>query len=98
MALLKVSVVSADQEVWSGEARQLVAKTLIGEIGILAGHEPVLAILDVGEVRITLEDGTVVKARAEDGFLSVEHDIVTVVARAAELVNADSTRADSVAH
>ena len=91
MALLNVSVVSADQEVWSGEARQIVAKTLIGEIGILAGHEPVLAILDTGQVRITLEDGTVVRASAEDGFLSVEHDTVTVVARAAELVHADTS-------
>ncbi|MBX3091713.1 MAG: F0F1 ATP synthase subunit epsilon [Cryobacterium sp.] len=88
---LSVSVVSADHEVWTGEAKQLVAKTMIGEIGILSGHEPVLAILDVGEVRITLDDGKVVKARAEDGFLSVEHDIVTVVARNAELVDADST-------
>lgn len=97
MALLNVSVVSADQEVWSGEAKQLIAKTMIGEIGILAGHEPVLAILDVGEVRITLENGKVVKARAEDGFLSVEHDMVTVVARDAELVNSASGNADSSA-
>ena len=37
-----MSVVSADREVWSGEARQVVARTTIGEIGILAGHEPVL--------------------------------------------------------
>jgi F-type H+-transporting ATPase subunit epsilon len=89
MALLSVSVVSAEHEVWSGEARQVVAKTLIGEIGILAGHEPVLAILDVGNVRITLEDGTtVVTATAEDGFLSVEHDTVTIVARDAGLVDA----------
>ena len=43
MAELKVSVVSADREVWSGTATQVVAKTVIGEIGILAGHEPVLA-------------------------------------------------------
>ena len=90
MPPLNVSVVSADHEVWSGEAKQIVAKTMIGEIGILTGHEPVLAILDVGEVRITLEDGTVVKARAEDGFLSVEHDTVTVVARNAELIRPDT--------
>ena len=42
---LLVSVVSADQEVWSGLARQVIARTTIGEIGILAGHEPVLATL-----------------------------------------------------
>ena len=91
MAGLNVSVVSAEKEVWTGEAKQLVARTMIGEIGILRGHEPVLAILDTGEVRITLEDGSVVKVSAEDGFLSVEHDMVTVVARNAELLHADSS-------
>lgn len=86
MAELKVSVVSADHEVWSGPARQIIARTTEGEIGILPGHEPILAILGAGEVRVTGTDGTVVTANAEDGFLSVEHDTVTVVARNAELV------------
>jgi F-type H+-transporting ATPase subunit epsilon len=86
MAELQVSVVSADRELWSGAARQIVAKTTIGEIGILAGHQPVLAILAPGEVRITQTSGEVLKARAEDGFLSVENDTVTVVAGTAELV------------
>ena len=39
---LKVSLVSADAEVWSGEASLVVAKTVMGEIGFMAGHEPVL--------------------------------------------------------
>jgi F-type H+-transporting ATPase subunit epsilon len=86
MAELKVSVVSADQEVWSGVAKQIVARTTEGEIGILPGHEPILAILGAGEVRVTTTDGSVVTANAEDGFLSVEHDSVTIVARNAELV------------
>jgi len=83
---LSVSVVSADQQVWTGEATMVVAKTVEGEIGILAGHEPMLAILAVGEVRVTLVNGSKVLARAEDGFLSVDNDIVTIVARKAELV------------
>jgi F-type H+-transporting ATPase subunit epsilon len=83
---LAVSIVSADQEVWSGIARQLVAKTTVGEIGILAGHEPVLATLAQGQVRVTLTSGEVVTAQADDGFLSVDHNRVTVVARAAALV------------
>lgn len=86
MADLKVSVVSADNEVWSGLAKQIVAKTTEGEIGILPGHEPILAILAAGEVRVTTLDGVVVTASANDGFLSVEHDTVTIVARNAELV------------
>jgi len=86
MAVLEVSVVSADQEVWSGQAKQLVARTTEGEIGILPGHEPVLAILAAGEVRVTETSGTVVHATAEDGFLSVENNTVTVVARNASIV------------
>jgi F-type H+-transporting ATPase subunit epsilon len=45
-----------------------------------------LAILSSGEVRVTLPEGEVMKFSAEDGFLSVEHDVVTVVARNASLV------------
>jgi F-type H+-transporting ATPase subunit epsilon len=83
---LKVSVVSADQEVWSGEARMVVARTVEGEIGILPGHEPMLAILARGQVRVTLSDGEKIVAEAADGFLSVANDLVTIVARKAELV------------
>jgi F-type H+-transporting ATPase subunit epsilon len=85
MADLQVSVVSADAELWSGAARQVVARTLIGQIGLLAGHEPVLGILAPGEVRITTTDGGVITATAEDGFLSMQNDVVTIVAGAAEL-------------
>jgi F-type H+-transporting ATPase subunit epsilon len=85
MATLRVELVAADRAVWSGEAKMVVAKTVEGEIGLLPGHEPILAILGDGEVRITLEDGAPIKANAADGFLSMEHDVVTIVARHAEL-------------
>lgn len=86
MADLTVSVVSADAEIWSGTARQVVARTRVGQIGLLAGHQPLLGILAEGEVRITTVDGGVVTARAEDGFVSMQNDVVTIVAGAAELV------------
>jgi F-type H+-transporting ATPase subunit epsilon len=86
MAELTVSVVSADREVWSGAAKQIVARTTEGEIGILPGHEPILGILSAGEVRITPVQGAVIIAQAEDGFLSVENDTVTIVAGAAALI------------
>jgi F-type H+-transporting ATPase subunit epsilon len=86
MAVLNVSVVSADHEVWSGEASMVIARTTEGEIGILAGHEPMLAVLASGEVRLTLAGGEKVVASAAEGFLSVENDTVTIVAREAELV------------
>tara|TARA_B110000977_G_scaffold3782_1_gene5202 strand:+ start:4535 stop:4732 length:198 start_codon:yes stop_codon:yes gene_type:complete len=64
----------------------VVAKTTEGEIGILAGHEPTLGVLSAGEVRITTADGQKVTAKAEDGFLSVDNNIVTVVAGLAEII------------
>jgi F-type H+-transporting ATPase subunit epsilon len=87
MANLRVSLVSADAEVWSGAATMVVARTTEGEIGILPGHEPLLAILSEGEVRLTLPGGEKLAASAAEGFLSVEHDTVTIVARAAALVS-----------
>ena len=91
MAELQVSVVSADEQVWSGKAKQVIARTTVGEIGILPGHEPVLAILAQGEVRVTTLEGDLITASADDGFLSMEHDTVTIVARNAELLTAGKT-------
>lgn len=83
---LRVELVAADKAVWSGEAKLVIAKTVEGEIGLMSGHEPMLAILGAGEVRITLPEGEKLIANAEDGFLSFEHNVVTIVARHAELV------------
>ncbi|GAA2832986.1 ATP synthase F1 subcomplex epsilon subunit [Leucobacter komagatae] len=83
---LNVKVVSATSEIWSGAASQVVANTVEGEIGILTGHQPFLALLAKGEVRVTTEAGEKVTVNAEDGFLSVDHDTVTVVAGDAVLV------------
>jgi len=82
---LRVDLVSSEQSVWTGEAKMVIAKTVEGEIGLLAGHEPLLAILAEGEVRITLPEGEKIVANAEDGFLSVENNVVTIVARKAAL-------------
>ncbi|WP_029146152.1 F0F1 ATP synthase subunit epsilon [Microbacterium luticocti] len=84
---LQVTLVSAEAEVWSGEASLVVAKTVEGEIGFMAGHEPVLAILASGQVRITTAGGEKIVADAADGFVSVENDQVTIVAGEAALAS-----------
>ena len=85
MADLTVTVVSADEQIWAGQARMVVARTKEGELGVLAGHQPLLGILSAGEVRITAADGGRIVANAEDGFISVENDTVVVAARSAAL-------------
>lgn len=86
MTQLKVSVVSAEREIWSGEAVQLSAKTVLGEIGILPGHEPMLALLAHGRVKIKSTTNETIQVDATDGFFSVDQDNVTVVAGQAALV------------
>jgi len=61
--LIQVNLVAADREIWSGEASMVIAKTSEGEIGLLAGHEPMLAILIPGSIRVTTADGGKVVAR-----------------------------------
>jgi F-type H+-transporting ATPase subunit epsilon len=58
----------------------VLARTLVGEMGVLPGHTPVLGILAEGEVRITPVDGAVVSAEVDGGFLSVDGNRVLVVA------------------
>jgi F-type H+-transporting ATPase subunit epsilon len=84
---LHVTLVSAEESVWSGDASLVVAKTVIGEIGFMAGHSPVLAILAEGQVRITPVEGAKIIANAQDGFVSVENDVVTIVAGEAAIVS-----------
>ena len=85
---LTVNLVSADKPIWSGSASMVVAKTAEGEIGLLAGHEPMLAILAPGKIKITPAEGPAVIAESEDGgFLSIERDNVMVVVRSASLVS-----------
>jgi F-type H+-transporting ATPase subunit epsilon len=84
---LQVELVSADSRVWAGEAREVIARTTEGDMGVLPGHAPVLAVLAAGQVRIMASDGADVVADVQDGFLSVEHDRVTVVSDSASLTS-----------
>jgi F-type H+-transporting ATPase subunit epsilon len=95
VAELHVEVVSAEREVWSGEATQVLARTSEGDIGILPGHAPLLgALADGGVVRVLLTGGGEVVAAVHGGFLSVTDQGVTVLAEVAELAeDIDTSRA-----
>ena len=88
MAQLEVDLVDADGKVWSGAARQVSVPAAEGEIGILPGHTPVLALLRAGEVRVHVSGSPVMRWRVDGGFLSVDSDQVTVAVDAARPVTA----------
>ncbi len=85
MAELEVSVVSAERAIWQGQAKSVVAKTPDGEMGILPGHSPVLALLLEAPLRIETTDGTKVLVAVHGGFFSMDSNRVNVIAETAEL-------------
>jgi F-type H+-transporting ATPase subunit epsilon len=84
---LNVELVAADRQVWSGQARMVVARTTEGEIGILPGHESVLALLVSGGVTVRVSDDKAVTVAVHGGFLSVADDTVSILAEVAELAD-----------
>ena len=72
MATMHVEVVSAERAVLSVEARELYARGVEGQIGILPGHQPTLVALDVGPVKVVAEDGSVELVAVHNGLLFVD--------------------------
>jgi F-type H+-transporting ATPase subunit epsilon len=82
---LQVALVVPDRELWSGEARTVIAKTTEGDIGVLTGHAPVFGILAEATVVQILTEDSEVRAAVSGGFLSVNDNQVSVLAAQAQL-------------
>jgi F-type H+-transporting ATPase subunit epsilon len=88
VAEMSVELVAVERRIWSGKATFVFARTTVGEIGVLPGHEPTLAQLEeTALVRVDSTDGTTTTLAVHGGFLSVTPDTVTVLAEYAELAD-----------
>ena len=97
---LQVALVVPDRELWSGEARTVIAKTTEGDIGVLTGHSPMFGILAEATVVQILTEDSDVRAAVSGGFLSVADDRVSVLAAQAQLgeeVDLEEARRDLAA-
>ena len=88
---LHIELVAADRTVWSGEAAEVIARTADGDIGVLAGHAPLLSLLVPGVVVITPEQGDIVRAVVADGFISVADDRVSILSEDVQLAAEGAT-------
>ena len=84
---LHVEVVSAERALWSGEAVNIIARTVEGDIGILPGHAPVVALLQPTAVEIYTPDGNREVVAVDDGFISVAEGRVSVLSSFARMAN-----------
>jgi F-type H+-transporting ATPase subunit epsilon len=80
MATIHVDIVSAEGEIFSGEAAMVFAPAAMGEIGIAPRHAPLLTTLKPGEVRVQLPNGEEQLIFVGGGALEIQPHLVTVLA------------------
>lgn len=85
MAELTVDIVAVDRSVWTGVAKTVVLKTVEGDMGLLPGHEPVLAMLTDGTVRVDPTEGDPILFAVHGGFFSMDTNHIRVLAEVAEM-------------
>lgn len=76
---LHARVLTPEGEVFDGEVKQLSTRTVVGEIGVLANHVPVLARLRPTELRLHLPDGETRRWAQAEGWLQVFANNATVL-------------------
>jgi F-type H+-transporting ATPase subunit epsilon len=80
MATMQVEVVSPEKVLFSGEATQVITRTLGGgEIAFLPGHAPFLGALTENHTRVSLADGSILDVAVHGGFVQVSGGPVTTV-------------------
>ncbi len=80
MATIQVDIVSAEGEIYSGNAKMVYAPARLGEVGIAPRHAPLLSTLKPGEVRVEDADGKEHLFYITGGMLEIQPHLVTVLA------------------
>jgi len=80
MATIQVDIVSAEGEIYAGEAAMVFAPAAMGEVGIAPRHAPMLTTLKPGEVRVQDAEGKEQSFYITGGMLEVQPNRVTVLA------------------
>jgi len=76
----KVDIVSAEKEIFSGDAEMIVASAELGEVGIAPGHTPFITRIKPGEIRVkTAGDDEDLAVYVSGGILEVQPYVVTVL-------------------
>lgn len=77
---IHVDIVSAEGEIFSGEASMVFAPAVMGEIGIAPRHAPLLTTLKPGEVRVQTPGGEEQFFYVSGGAIEIQPHLVTVLA------------------
>ena len=76
---IQVDIVSAEEQIYSGEAYMVYAPAIMGELGIAPRHTPLISPLKPGEIRLDVGDGKEEFFFISGGILEVQPHLVTVL-------------------
>jgi F-type H+-transporting ATPase subunit epsilon len=85
-----VEVLTPEGEVFSEEVEMLSTRTSVGSIGILANHEPLLAMLEPAELRLYRSESEIVRLQQGKGYLQFAENRALVLVQEATPVTAPS--------
>ena len=80
---LNIRVIAPDRTVWNAEAEEVILPSSTGQLGILAGHIPLLTALDIGVMRVRIEKNWVPIVLL-GGFAEIENNTITILVNGAE--------------
>ena len=80
MSTIRCDIVSAEEEIFHGEATLVVATGVLGELGIAPKHAPLITRLKPGKVVVTTASGEQLDFAISGGILEVQPEVVTVLA------------------
>ncbi len=95
MTPFKLQIITPEKTFFDGEVEQVIARTTVGDVGILKGHEPYCAALGVGQMRVMV-NGEFRRAATSGGIIKVLKDRTTILVQTCEWAeDIDVTRANA---
>lgn len=75
---LRLEILSPERKVYGGEVRMVITRATTGEMGVLPGHAPLVALLEPRPIRVLTEEGEQ-QIIVPGGVMQVKPDLVTIV-------------------
>ena len=99
-ALYRLEIVTPVGSKFDGMVDNCIFRSTEGDVGILKGHSPYVAVIETGEIKIHTEDGQTRYAAASEGFVHVTGDLVRILVSScewAEEIDPDQAEAEKEA-
>ena len=84
MNKLSLKIVNPSRIMYDGEAEMVIMRTKVGDIGIMAGHQPLVTVLDYGVLKLKISENEEKRAAVLGGFVEVDGEGVNILTDIAE--------------